>query len=144
MKTKEFQKQINESRILFAIREAERKTSGEIRIMISDQKVQDPVQEAQKIFVREKMDRTRERNAVLIWIAPVCQKFAVIGDQGIHEKVGNEFWSQMVQKVGEAFKKGCFTEGLVQAIETVGEGLAKYFPRKTDDQNELSDRMMRG
>jgi uncharacterized membrane protein len=73
MKIQEFQGQLNESRIVFAIQEAERRTSGEIRIFVSPKKVKDPVEAAQKIFLKQKMDRTKERNGVLLYIAPVSQ-----------------------------------------------------------------------
>jgi len=143
MKIKEFHQQLNESGIVFAIQEAERKTSGEIRILVSKDKIEDPVLEAQKIFLREKMDRTAERNGVLIYIAPLSQKYAVIGDQGITEKVGNQFWSEVVDSMGGYFKQADFNQGVVEAIQKIGETLAMHFPRRGDDQNELSNTILK-
>jgi len=143
MKVEQFHQQLNEPRIVFAIQEAERKTSGEIRVLVSKRKIEDPVAEAQKIFLREKMDRTAERNGVLIFIAPLSRKYAVIGDQGITEKVGNQFWSEVVDSMGEYFKQTDFNQGVVEAIQKIGEALAIHFPRKRDDENELSNTILK-
>lgn len=142
MNSKQFQEQLNSSRIRFAIQEAERKTSGEIRILISNKKVQNPLEAAQKVFRREKMDRTRERNAVLLYIAPLSQTYAVIGDVGIQEKVGSLFWDGVVCSMGIHFKNELFTAGIVEALDLLGTALAAHFPRRSDDQNELSDQIL--
>lgn len=143
MKIKEFHQQLNESRLVFAIQEVERKTSGEIRVFVSKHPIEDPVVAAQKVFLREKMDRTTERNGVLIFIAPLSQKYAVIGDQGITEKVGNQFWSEVVDSMGGYFKQADFNQGVVEAIQKIGETLAIHFPRKRDDENELSNTVLK-
>ena len=85
------------------------------------------------------MTRTRDRNGVLFFVVPARRKFVVLGDGGIHEKVGQEFWDRVVAVVSEKFKTGDFTEGLVRGIEEVGEQLATHFPHQPNDQNELSD-----
>ncbi len=143
MKVETFHQKLNEPRVVFAIQEAERKTSGEIRVLISKRKIEDPVSEAQKVFLRERMDQTAERNGVLILISPRSQKYAVIGDQGITERVGNRFWEEIVSSIGIYFKNEDFTTGVVEAIEKIGESLAIHFPRKNNDQNELNNEVIR-
>ena len=94
MRTKEFLSKLEHDRIVQAIREAESKTSGEIRVFVQRGKLEvDPVQVAQKKFRRLGMHNTLDRNGVLIFIAPRAQKFAVIGDRAIHEKCGEAFWT---------------------------------------------------
>jgi uncharacterized membrane protein len=68
----------------------------------------------------------------------------VIGDQGITEKVGDRFWKEVVDSVGVHFKNADFTRGVVEAIDLVGRALGEHFPRRGDDRNELSDRVIRG
>ncbi len=89
------------------------------------------------------MDRVAERNGVLIFIAPLSQKYAVIGDQGITEKIGNQFWDEVVASIGVYFKNENFTAGVVEAIQKIGDSLAAHFPRKNDDQNELCNEVIK-
>ena len=83
---------------------------------------------------------TRERNGVLLFVVPSRRKFVVLGDAGIHEKVGQQFWTSVVTAVTDKFRSGHFTEGLVKGIEAVGEQLATHFPYDAaSDKNELSN-----
>ena len=88
------------------------------------------------------MQKTRHRNAVLIFVAPVSQTFAVIGDEAVHRKCGDAFWQQLAAAMTEHFKQGEFTAGLVHGIERAGVLLAAEFPRQPDDHNELPDGMI--
>jgi uncharacterized membrane protein len=93
MRSREFLSKLEHDRIVRAIREAESKTSGEIRVYVQRGKLNaDPLIVAQKQFQKLQMDRTQERNAVLIFVAPRVHKFAVVGDKAVHEKCGDEFW----------------------------------------------------
>lgn len=139
MKTKHFLNALDEARILAAIREAESRTSGEIRLAISPRAASDPVAAAQKQFDRFGMANTRERNAVLLFVAPTSRTFAIIGDRAVHEKCGQAFWDQLAATMSDHFKSGCFTEGLLAAITEAGQLLAAHFPSRPDDRNELSD-----
>jgi uncharacterized membrane protein len=95
---------------------------------------------ADKAFGRLGMTRTKDRNGVLFFVVPARRKFVVLGDQGIHERVGQEFWNAVVGAVSEKFRQGDFTGGLVHGIVTVGEQLATHFPYDpTSDKNELGD-----
>ena len=117
MRTREFLSKLEHDRIIQAIREAESKTSGEIRVLIQRGKLKsDPFVAAQKKFHRLRMHKTRERNAVLIFVAPRVHKFAVVGDKAIHKKCGDEFWQRIVEKMRKHFQNEKFSDALVEAI----------------------------
>jgi uncharacterized membrane protein len=140
MRTKEFLGKLEHERIVQAIREAESKTSGEIRVFIQRGKLRgDPVVAAQKKFRRLGMHKTRERNAVLIFVAPRAHKFAVVGDQAIHEKCGEEFWRRVVDGMRVHFQNEKFSHALVEAIQEIGRILAAHFPKTSANANELPD-----
>jgi len=139
MRTQDFLHRLAHDRIVRAIAEAEKKTSGEIRVFIQRGEVEDPIAAARKQFERLGMTATRDHNAVLVFVAPRAQKFAVIGDRGIHEHCGDAFWNQLVEKMQEHFTAEDFTDAIVHAIAQTGDLLAEHFPRRPDDRNELPD-----
>jgi len=139
MKPDDFLSQLNRDRIVAAIAEAEKRTSGEIRVFISRKPAPDALKEAEQHFTRLGMNATRERNGVLIYVAPETRSFAVVGDSGIHQRCGSEFWGRLVEEMGACFRHEQFTEGLAAAINTVAGLLATHFPRASDDRNELPD-----
>lgn len=141
MKPKAFLQELREAEIVVAIQQAERKTSGEIRVFVSHKNVPAAVEAARAAFVRLRLTRTRERNAVLIFVAPHARQFAVIGDEGVHQRCGEAFWRQMAEEMSGHFKAARFTEGIVHAVRTAGDLLAEHFPHRRDDQNELPDRV---
>ena len=123
-----------------AIEDAERLSSGEIRVSVSTFFWGDVRRTAERAFARMGMDRTAQRNGVLFFIVPSRKKFVVLGDQGIHDKVGQEFWDAVAAAVSERFAKGDFTGGLVHGITEAGRQLAEHFPSQGPrDVNELSD-----
>ncbi|MGA2136521.1 MAG: DUF5130 family protein [Bryobacteraceae bacterium] len=131
---------IDKDRIKQAIQQAERRTSGEIRVSVSPLFWGDVRKAAEKAFARLGMSVTKDRNAVLFFVVPARRKFVVLGDSGIHEKVGQEFWHHIVRIVSAKFKQGDLTGGLVAGIAAVGEDLAKHFPyNAASDTNELPD-----
>jgi uncharacterized membrane protein len=143
MRTREFLSKLEHDRIIQAIHEAESKTSGEIRVLIERGKLKsDPLEAAQRKFHRLGMHKTRERNAVLIFVAPRVHKFAVVGDQAIHEKCGDEFWQRVVTAMHHCFRQNKFTEGLGGAITIIGDMLGQHFPRSPGDRNELPDEVI--
>jgi uncharacterized membrane protein len=129
--------------IIEAIREAERRTSGEIRVHIRSKCRGDALKAAADIFKRLRMDRTRDRSSVLIFLALDSHAFAVLGDKGIHERVGNEFWSETRDIMTSYFARGDLRGGILQGIRGIGEKLSRYFPFSTGDQNELPDNITR-
>ena len=139
MKAKDFLNQLQHDDIVAAIRDAEKKTSGEIRVFISHKKVEEPVAAAQSQFERLGMVKTRERNGVLIFIAPQSRAFAVIGDEAVHRKCGEVFWRELAAEMTGHFKRGEFTQGIVHAVHKAAELLAQHFPHSPDDRNELPD-----
>jgi uncharacterized membrane protein len=140
MRTREFLSKLEHDRILQAIREAESKTSGEIRVLIQRGKLKsDPLVAAQRKFQRLGMYKTRERNAVLIFVAPRVHKFAVIGDQAIHEKCGDHFWQQVATAMHHCFRQQKFSDGIGGAVIAIGDALAQHFPKTARDTNELPD-----
>jgi uncharacterized membrane protein len=127
-------------RVKAAIAAAERAASGEIRVSVSRFFWGSVRRAAENAFVRLGMTRTKDRNGVLFFIVPVRKKFTVLGDEGIHAKVGQEFWDCLAGLMSGHFRKGEFTEGLVTAIEEAGRQLAAHFPRdRAIDINELAD-----
>jgi uncharacterized membrane protein len=145
MRTKEFLGKLKHDRIVRAIREAELKTSGEIRVYIQRGKLSaDPLTVAHKKFQQLGMFKTRESNAVLIFVAPRAHKFAVVGDQAIHEKCGEEFWQRVADGMRKHFQNEKFSHAIVEGIEEVGKVLAAHFPRTSANANELSDEIAEG
>jgi len=131
---------IDSRRIEEAIRQAERRTSGEIRVSVSRFFWGDVRRVAERAFARLGMMATRHRNGILFFIVPARRRFVVLGDEGIHARVGQEFWERVTAAVSEHLRDGDFTLGLVHGIETVGEQLALHFPfDPTTDANELPD-----
>lgn len=131
---------IDKERIKQAIQEAEKRTSGEIRVSLSPLFWGNVRKAAERAFVRLGMTATKDRNGVLFFVVPARRQFVVLGDSGIHQKVGQEFWHHIVSTVTAKFKKGDFTAGLIAGIQAVGEDLARHFPYDAaTDTNELPD-----
>jgi Predicted membrane protein len=119
--------------------EAERGTTGEIRVSVSTFFWGDVRKTAEKAFERLGMNATARRNGVLVFLVPSRRKFVVLGDEGIHEKVGQRFWEDVTAAVSDRFRKGDFTGGLVHGITEAGRVLALHFPREETNPNELPD-----
>jgi uncharacterized membrane protein len=129
----------DQQKIVDAIRNAERVTSGEVKVHVEQRCPADPYKRAVELFQRLGLTKTKERNAVLIYVATRDRKFAILGDHGIHEEVGSAFWAEAVQRMKVAFARGAFGEGIAGAVQSVGQRLAKKFPRKADDVNEIDN-----
>lgn len=134
---------IDTRRIEAAIRALEQRTSGELRVAISRFYFWGDVRRAaDATFRRLHMDRTRGRNAVLIFLAPRRRRLAVVADSGIHARVAQEFWSEIATELSTAFRAGDPTVGLENAIGTIGDRLSADFPPDPADRNELPDRVV--
>ncbi len=130
----------DKKKITEAIRLAEAGTSGEIRVHLSHRKEdEDLLSCAQTIFHRLGMQNTKLRNGVLLYLNPRVRKFAIFGDQGIHEKVGPEFWINLAKEVSTHIRQENITVGIVHAISSIGVALKNYFPALESDSNELSN-----
>ncbi len=130
MHPKHFTKHVQHDQIVAAIRDAEQKTSGQIRVSISPRHVDEPVTAAQVEFMRLGMNQSPEKNGVLIFVAPRSHKFAVIGDEGVHAKCGDEFWRTLADAMSGYFRKGEFTPGIIHGVQKAGDLLAAHFPRQ--------------
>lgn len=143
MKTKHFVEALDHARITSAIADAETRTSGQLRVFVSHKTVDDALPAARERFQKLGMEKTVERNGILIFFAPEARRYAVVGDQGIHERCGgDEFWQTVVDKtMRPLLQSGNFTEAIVQAIGEIGRQLAVHFPPRTDGTgaNELPD-----
>ena len=133
-------KAIDVDRVKAAIEAAERATSGEVRVSVARFFWGSVRAAAEHAFSRLGMTKTKDRNGILFFIVPARKKFIVIGDEGIHAKVGQEFWECLAGLMSARFRKGEFTEGLVKAIGEAGRQLAAHFPYNAGfDVNELAD-----
>jgi len=141
---KPFLQNLEDQKIVAAIASAESKTSGEIRVFISDAEGADPMSGARLQFDRMEMASTKERNGVLIFVAPRARNFAIIGDQGVHAKCGEQFWRAIADEMSSRFRQGQFTDGIIHGVAAAGQVLSQHFPRSADDVNELPDKVERG
>jgi uncharacterized membrane protein len=132
-----FFSQLENDRIVSAIADAERKSSGEIRVHVTRRKPEDLEARARSRFELLGMTRTAERNGVLFYIAPSVRRFQILGDSGIHERCGPDFWKEVAAEMEESFRRGEFTDGIVRGIGKVGEVMAQHFPRSAADKDEL-------
>ncbi|MGA2749823.1 MAG: TPM domain-containing protein [Verrucomicrobiota bacterium] len=139
MKAREFLNQLQHDAIVKAIGEAEKHTGGEIRVFISRKEPADPVAAAQKTFEHLGMNKTKEQNGVLIFVAPRVRQFAIIGDTAVHARCGDEFWKEVAQEISIHFRKGDFTDGILHGVRRAGKLLAEHFPRHPGDKNRLPD-----
>lgn len=135
-----------QSSLLQAIRLAEKRTSGEIRIFLERRcRYVDAADRAGEIFFEQGMQQTAQRNAVLIYLATQDHQLAIWADQGIYEKLGPHFWEEKVQAMASLFKKEDYLQGLVNCVEAIGEALHQHFPfDRQSDSNELSDEILFG
>ena len=139
-KAKDFFEGLDRPAIVEAIRRAERKSYGEIRVHLHHGAVKDARAEAERAFVKLGMEKTLRGSGCLIFIAPESRSFAVVGGAGIHEKAGDAFWAGARDAAQSLFREGKFTEGIVAAVDRIGDTLALFFPRSgISDLNELPD-----
>ena len=145
-KKKDFFTEEEKLQIVEAVRNAERRTSGEVRVFVENRcSYMDAIDRAKEIFVELKMNETADRNAVLVYIALKDHQLAVFGDEGIHSKLGNEYWNAEVKKMLGSFNKENYAEGIKEVVTDIGEALTQLFPYNNDtDKNELPDDIVFG
>jgi len=134
----------DEQEIVAAIGTAEQNTSGEIRVHIEQESATPPMERAVEIFEQLKMQHTKERNGVLVYVAVGSKQFAICGDEGIDKKVPAHFWDRTKEVMLAHFKKGDYKQGLVDGILQAGAQLKEHFPHQDDDTNELSNEISKG
>lgn len=128
-----------QQRIREAITDAEKHTSGELRVCIEKTCSEDVLDRAAKYFYQLDMHKTKLRNGVLIYVAVVDRKFAIIGDAGINQVVSADFWDSTKEDMLDHFKNGNIVEGIVTGLKIAGDQMGKYFPHGLGDTNELSN-----
>ena len=133
-----------QQQIVSAVKAAELNTSGEIKVHIESKCKGDVLDRAAFLFDKLEMHKTELRNGVLIYLAVVDKKLAILGDAGINQKVPSGFWDSIKDFMITNFKAGSFTEGLTGGIKMAGEQLKQHFPYQSDDVNELSDEISFG
>ncbi|HEY4208532.1 MAG TPA: TPM domain-containing protein [Puia sp.] len=143
---KDFFSDAEKQLIVSSIQAAEKQTSGEIRVFVESRcKFVDPLDRAAEIFALLKMEETAARNAVLVYVALKDKQLALLGDRGIHEKVGAEFWNKEVRLILSHFDRADYAAGIAHVVEEIGEALRTHFPYdKSDDINELPDDIVFG
>ena len=145
-KEKEFFSQEEKEAIVEAIRQAEQRTSGEVRLFVETKcRFVDPLDRAKELFLNLKMNETEQRNGTLVYIAVKDRQAAIYGDEGIHQKVGQKYWEDEVRKMLLFFRQQHLADGIVECIHDIGKALHHYFPYDRDtDKNELPDDIVFG
>ncbi|MCL4550492.1 MAG: TPM domain-containing protein [Bacteroidetes bacterium] len=134
-------------RVSNKIKDAEKTTSGEIRVAIKEHRhffdrKKNLRQLAEKEFHKLNMHNTRDKTGILLFMLLSDRQFYILADQGIHEKVGNETWDKLRDEIQNKFQSGNFCDGILWGVDRVGKILTKHFPIKTDDTNELSNEIV--
>jgi uncharacterized membrane protein len=145
-KKKEFFSTEEKKQIVEAIQLAEKETSGEVRVYVeSNNPFVDPIDRAKEIFLKLKMQNTEHRNAVLLYIAIKDRQLSLFGDEGIHQKVGDDFWNDAVKNMIETFTSKNIPAGIVNCLKQIGDTLKEKFPYDAStDKNELPDDIVFG
>ena len=135
-----------QKRIINAVNDAERKTSGEVRLYVESKcRFMDAIDRAKEIFVSLKMEQTKDRNAVLVYAALKDRQLAIYADEGIYKAMGKEFWDKEVAKMIREFAGQHYVEGIIDIIHDIGDALQKNFPYDgSTDKNELPDDIVFG
>jgi uncharacterized membrane protein len=145
-KQKEFFTTEEKKKVVEAIQKAEQRTSGEVRVFIESRcRYVDAIDRAAELFFQLGMDKTEERNGTLVYVAVKDRQAAVFGDEGIHQRVGQKYWEDEVNKMMVCFKQANLADGLIQCVTDIGETLYKNFPyNRETDKNELPDDIVFG
>ena len=132
--------------IVEAIRKAEKQTSGEVRVFVESKNAYvDPMDRAAEVFYNMKMDKTTERNAVLLYMAVKDKELVLFGDEGIYKATGKNYWADAVKRMLGEFSGDDICAGMVKCIGEIGDTLKENFPYNIkDDKNELPDEIIFG
>lgn len=143
MNAEEMTTHIHDAEVLAAIRSVETRSSGEVRVFITNRSIAEPLKEARAAFTRLRMDQTARRNAALVFLAPRSRQFALVGDEGLHQYCGEAFWNSCAEDLAAGFHAGDYTGALIRVIERIGAVLARHFPPQENDHQELPDDVVR-
>jgi uncharacterized membrane protein len=145
-KRKKFFSEEENEIIVQAIRDAEKQTSGEVRVFVESKcRFIDPLDRAKEIFAKLKMENTQKRNGVLFYVAVKDRQLAIFGDSGIHQVVGEQYWKDVVKHILVFFNKQNYARGIKECVLKIGEALRTHFPYDAaTDKNELPDEIIFG
>jgi uncharacterized membrane protein len=145
-KQKEFFSAEEKQRVVTAIQKAEQRTSGEVRVFVESRcRFVDAIDRAKELFFQLSLDKKVERNGTIVYVAVKDKQVAVFGDEGIHQKVGQKYWEDAINKMMVCFKQANLADGIEQAVFTIGEALYQNFPyNRETDKNELPDDIVFG
>jgi uncharacterized membrane protein len=145
-KPKKFFSATDNEQIVQAIRNAEKETSGEVRVYVESRNpLVNVMDRASEIFFKLKMEKTDDRNAVLLYIAIKDKELALFGDEGIYKKVGAAYWDSEVKSMIAHFSKDNISNGIEQCVQHIGQTLKEKFPyNSVTDKNELPDEIVFG
>ena len=121
--------------ILKTIQQNEAKTSGIIHVHIRKKCKQNALKDAEKYFIKAKLNRSKHKNAVLIFIGETSRRFAILGDTAIHEHCQQEFWDKSRDILANYLKQGKYLEGIIATINEIGSRLEKHFPVHKGDSH---------
>ncbi len=141
---KDFLTEADKKKIIDAIKEVERNTSGEIRVHVESHCNENILDRAAYLFKKLQMYKTEQQNGLLFYLAHKDHEFAILGDGGINQKVPENFWDEIKERMADKFREGKFVEGLSEGIRESGVHLKTYFPYHSDDVNELPDEISFG
>jgi uncharacterized membrane protein len=131
--------------IVAAVKQAEKQTSGEVRVFIESKcSYVNAIDRAKELFDKLDMHNTEERNAVIVYVAIKHRQLAIFGDAGIYEKVGQKFWDEQLKQMLQYFNREDFVEGIATVVSEIGEALHQHFPYQKNDVNELPDDIVFG
>ena len=139
-----FLTETEEALVIQAIQKAEKSTSGEIRVHIENNTEKPTLERAKEVFLYLKMEQTKQSNGILLYVGVASKQFAILGDEGINKVVPNNFWDEEKKLVLHHFSKNEYKEGLIKAIDKIGEKLKDFFPYIKGDTNELADEISKG
>ena len=145
-KTKQLFPEEDTRLIVKAIRHAEQRTSGEVRVFVESRcSWVDAIDRAVELFFKLQMDKTENRNATLVYVAIKDRQLAVFGDEGIHQKVGTAYWNNVVSEMLQSFNRLDYAKGIADCVIQIGDALTTHFPYERDtDKNELPDEIVFG
>jgi uncharacterized membrane protein len=130
--------------IVDAIRDIETSTVGELRVHIEDLCPGTPMDRAVDIFNKLEMYRTDHKTGILIYVATEDHKLSIIGDKGIYDVLGNNYWHQIMDGMKSKFVSDSIFAGVLHGVEEVGKKLKVHFPEKRKPDNELSNEISYG
>jgi len=139
MNVNKFFSKEEKEQIINAIKDAEKETSGEVRLHLESSCKGDPLQRAIVVFSKLKMQETEQRNGTLVYLAAKDRNFAIFGDEGINKVVPENFWEDVKEEMRKEFIEGNFAAGVTAGVSRIGEKLKEFFPYQSDDVNELAD-----